>query len=559
MQLIKILKSVSGLTLSLLLLSSCAENGGAVKPKVAATPSSIVDTPLGQVEGIAQGTLNVFRGMPYAKPPTGSLRWKPPVSVDPWAGVKMAKSFGPACIQPTRTVPSIYANDISPTSEDCLSLNIWAPKEVKNAPVFVWIHGGALVSGSSKEPSYDGKKLAEQGMIVVSINYRLGVLGYLALPQLSAESDQGISGNYGLLDQMEALRWVNKNIVAFGGDPSNVTIAGESAGALSVMFLMSAPDAHGLFSKAIAQSGYMISAPELKASRFGQNSAETIGSYIATQVGAKNLDALRAMDAQKIVEGAAAAGYFPLPTVDGKVLMRQMVDVFDRGEQARVPLLAGFNSGEIRSLTSLAPPAPKKSARYESVIRSRYLDLGDEFLRLYPSSDMQESIYATTRDALYGWTAERLMTKQTEIGQAAYLYFFDHGYPAAKHADLHGFHASEIPYVFGTFDRTPALWPKNPDTPEEHSYSDAMIQYWSNFAKAGKPSADNRPDWPLYAVEQAYMWFGDHPKPANNLFPGMYELHEEAVCRRKASGTSPWHWNTGLISPVLTKHEGKCL
>lgn len=545
----------------ILLTFSCTKRGSfmATTSQSKTEIEITVDSPAGKLEGLTSGSLHIFKGIPYAMPPVGQARWKAPEPMPRWDGVKMAKEFGSACIQPSRKVASIYANDISPSSEDCLTLNIWAPANAKDAPVFVWIHGGALTAGSSKEPSYDGRKLAEQGIIFVSINYRLGVLGYLALPQLSAESPHGVSGNYGLLDQIESLRWINKNISAFGGNPSNVTIAGESSGGLSVMYLMAAPDARGLFAKAIAQSAYMVSVPELKENRFGQNAAEVVGSYIANKVEAKNLAALRAMDAQELTEGAAAAHFFPILNVDGKVLMRQLVDVFDRGEQAPVPLLAGFNSGEIRSLKMLAPPAPEKTARYESIIRSRYLDLADEFLQLYPSSDMQESIYATTRDALYGWTSERLMKKQTEIGQPSYLYLFDHGYPAAEHAKLHAFHASEIPYVFGTFERTPELWPKIPDTPEEKLFSKAMIQYWSNFAKTGTPVADNQPDWPSYGTEKAYMLFGENPQPSKNLLPGMYELHEETVCRRKESDKSPWHWNTGLASPILTKQDGKCL
>jgi len=198
----------------------------------------VVRAPTGAVSGEAQGKINIFKGMPYALPPVGAARWKPPVAMPAWKEVKDAKAFGAACIQPKSRSGSIYANEPAVMSEDCLFLNVWAPQGAKKAPVFVWIHGGALTTGSSSEPMYDGLKLADRGVVVVSINYRLGVLGYLAHPQLSAESAEGISGNYGLLDQIEALRWVQKNIAAFGGDPANVTIAGESAGGLSVMYLM---------------------------------------------------------------------------------------------------------------------------------------------------------------------------------------------------------------------------------------------------------------------------------------------------------------------------------
>lgn len=538
------------------LTSACQDPVPAAPVVPEADSVPVVNTAAGAVEGMTEGSLRVFKGIPYAAPPVGAARWKPPEPAPHWSDVRAAKEFGPACAAPTSRVNTIYSSDIAPFSEDCLTLNVWAPADADGAPVFFWIHGGALVHGSSKESLYDGSRLAEAGMVVVSINYRLGVFGYLAHPELSAESPLGVSGNYGLLDQIEALRWVKANIRAFGGDPSNVTIAGESAGGLSVMYLLAAPDARGLFSKAIAQSAYMVSMPELKESRFGTPSAEATGAYVAAKLQAPDIAAMRAMDAQTLADGAAAAHYVPLGTVDGQVLPRQLVDVFDRGEQAPVPILAGFNSGEIRSLRVLAPPPPASSEEYESVIRDRYLDLADEFLRLYPSSDMQESIFATTRDALYGWTSERLVRKQTELGQPSFLYIFDHGYPAADDAGLHAFHASELPFTWGNFDLTPPNWPKIPDTPQETRLADALVGYWSSFASEGRPIARNEPDWPAYGTTDAYMAFRDVPYPSEDLLPGMYELHETAVCRRRVSGQAPWHWNVGLISPQLTVIEG---
>jgi len=515
----------------------------------------LVNASAGLVEGRAEGLLNVFKGIPYAEPPVGPARWKPPSPMPRWSGTRKATQFGPACTQPTTRISNIYAQDMTPFSEDCLTLNIWAPADATDAPVLVWIHGGALVIGSSKESLFDGTRLAEQGIIVVTINFRIGVFGHLAHPELSAESPLGVSGNYGLLDQIEALRWVNSNISAFGGDPSNVTIAGESSGGLGVMFLMAAPDARGLFSKAITQSAYMISWPELKQAKCGEAAAESIGSNLAAKLQKPDIAALRAMDAQVLTEAAVAAGYVPAATIDGQVLPGQLVEVFDRGEQAPVPLLAGFNNGEIRSMPVLAPITPVTTDNYENIIRDRYFDLADEFLRLYPSSDMQESIYAATRDALYGWTAERLARKQTAMGQPVFLYYFDHGYPEADAAGLHAFHANELPYVFGTLDRTPPLWPKIPDTPQESRLSDAMISYWSSFAQTGKPRAAGQPGWPPYGSEKAYMNFGDVPCVLNHLLPGMYELHEESVCRRWTGGQFPWNWNTGIISPQLPKHQ----
>jgi para-nitrobenzyl esterase len=502
--------------------------------------------------------MRVFKGIPYALPPVGERRWKPPVELPRWDGVKKATEFGTVCMQPVSKVQSVYTDDPGPMSEDCLTLNIWAPADAKNAPVFFWIHGGAFTGGSSRETLYDGSKLAAQGAVVVTINYRLGVLGWLAHPELSTESPLGVSGNYGLLDQIAALKWVQKNIAAFGGDPANVTIAGQSAGGLSVVYLLASPTARGLFAKAIAQSSYMVTTPELKQVRFGFPSAEEAGATLGTKLQAPNIAALRAMDAQALVAGAAGNGFLSFGAVDGKIFPRQLVDVFDRGEQARVPIVAGFTSGELRSIRVLVPHAPASKPEYENIIRYRYKEYAETFLRLYPSSRMQESLLATTRDALYGWTAERLVRSQAIIGQPSYLYLFDHGYPAADDANLHAFHASELPYEFGTLDRTPPNWPKVPATPEEKKISDAMIGYWTSFMRTGKPVAAGEPDWPSYAPKTDYMAFKDVPTPSARLLPGMFEFNEAVVCRRRASGTTPWNWLVGLWSPDLPAQSGSC-
>jgi para-nitrobenzyl esterase len=524
------------------------------EPARAETVMPIVQTSDGKLKGVEQQSLNVFKGIPYAAPPVGEMRWRPPASVAPWEGVKEAQDFGASCIQPASKQDSIYGRVLGPTSEDCLSLNVWAPQDAKKMPVLVWIHGGSLRSGSASEPMFDGSKLARQGLIVVSINYRLGVLGYLAHPQLSAESPQGISGNYGLLDQIAALQWVRDNIAAFGGNADKVTVMGESAGALSVMYLMASPSARGLFHKSILQSAYMISTPALKNSVHGELGQESVGEHVAAKLDAKDLRDLRALNGQEITDAATAAGFAPSGTIDGIILTRQLVETFELGEQAPVPVLSGFNSGEIRSLTFLAPPVPNSKEEYEKTIRKNYGDLADRFLRLYPSSDMQESIFANTRDAMYGWTSKRLVRSQATIGQPAYLYYFDHGYPAADAANLHAFHAAEIPYVFGTFAHTPPLWPMNPVTPRELAFADAMTGYWASFAREGTPAAPGQPAWPAYGAGKAYMEFGNAaPRAANNLLPGMYELHDAAVQRRRAAGNLPWNWNTGLLSPLLVE------
>ena len=526
-----------------------------------ATPalSQTVDAPAaGKMKGSTANGINAFKGIPYALPPVGGRRWQPPVPAPKWSGTRQATQFGSACIQPTSKTPNIYSPTVPlKTSEDCLTLNVWAPANAKNAPVFFWIHGGALSGGSSAEPTYDGQKLAERGVIVVSINYRLGVLGWLAHPALSLESTQHISGNYGLLDQVTALRWVHQNIGAFGGNAGNVTIAGESAGGLSVLYLMSSPAARGLFHKAIAQSSYMIAMPDLKTSTLGFPSGEAVGQLVQGGLGATDLKAMRGIDAQTLTDSAAKLGFSPWGMVDNYVLPRQMVDAFDQGKQAPVPVLAGFNQGEIRSLMVLAPKPPATAADYEATIRKNYGELADAFLKLYPAADYKESILLTTRDSLYGWTAERMARKQAAIRQPAYLYLWDHGYSAMDGAGLHAFHASELPYMFGTFGGVGPLWPKIPETVEEQGLSDAMIGYWTSFAATGVPKAAGAPEWPAFGTERAFMHFAATPMVGKDFMPGMFQLNEEVMCRRKATGKVPWHWNVGMISPPLPpKAEG---
>ncbi|MBU1345607.1 MAG: carboxylesterase family protein [Alphaproteobacteria bacterium] len=520
----------------------------------------VVDAPAGSLRGEAADGVDVFRGIPYAQPPVGWRRWRPPAEMAHWDRTRDATRFGAACHQPIARGESIYAGEAPTMSEDCLFLNVWTPHDAHDAPVFVWIHGGALNSGAGSEPMYDGARMAaSQGMVVVTINYRLGVLGYLAHPELSAESRRNISGNYGLMDQVAALEWIKANIGAFGGDAENVTIAGESAGALSVMYLMASPKARGLFDRAIAESAYMISTPELRSNRHGDPPAEMVGLWLQGELGRQNLAGLRAMEAQELTVTALAKGYSPWGTVDGDILPEQLVEVFDRGDQAPVPLLTGFNAGEIRSLRFLLPPEPPTDhAAYEQAIRRGYGALADEFLRLYPSADLTESLLATPRDGLYGWTSERLVRRQARTGQSGFLYFFDHGYPATDEANLHAFHASEIPYVFGATDRTPPRWPAIPDTPLERGLSDAMMAYWGSFARTGSPVAQGQPDWPAYGEDRSYMAFEEGPVVRQGLMPGMFETHEAVVCRRRVAGGIPWNWNFGVLSPPLPAEAPAC-
>ncbi|MFZ0499729.1 MAG: carboxylesterase family protein, partial [Steroidobacteraceae bacterium] len=421
--------------------------------------------------------------------------------------------------------------------------------------VMVWLHGGALRRGDPASGLYDGEQLARKGVVIVTVNYRLGVLGYFAHPQLSEESPHASAGNYGLLDQIEALRWVRDNIAAFGGDPGNVTLFGESAGALSAIELMSSPLATGLFHKVILQSGYLVSNPKLKRECLGQSSAEAMGERLARELGATDLAALRAMAAEFVVEMAAAAGFDPQATIDGWVLPQQIVECLDRGAQAAVPMIVGFNEGEVRSLRPyFLSPLPTSAVDYESRVRSIYRDLAPNYLARYPADDIEESALAAARDAFYGWSAERLARVQTQLGLPAYLYSFAHHYPAQEALGLEAFHASELPYEFGRIgapDGWPERWPRPPDDVRERALSEAIMGYFTSFARDGVPAAPEAPVWQPYRDERAYLEFGDVPRPAHHLLRGMFELHEEVIARRRAAGTQHWYLNVGLASPPV--------
>jgi para-nitrobenzyl esterase len=513
----------------------------------------------GGLAGVSADGLAIFKGVPYAAPPTGERRWKPPAPPAPWTGMRDASEFGPSCVQPKPNPDSLYADEPAAKSEDCLTLNVWAPEKAKSAPVVVWVHGGSLLYGGSASPFCDGANIARRGVVLVSINYRLGVLGWMAHPELSTESPDGVSGNYGLLDQIAALEWVRDNIAVFGGDPDNVTIMGESAGALSVSYLLTSPLARGLFHKAIAQSANIRAVPALKRSVYGLPSAEDIGAAVAASAGAADLNALRAMDAHALTATAVKARFAPQGTIDGRALPQQVVDVFDARRQARVPLLAGFNSGEIRSQRVFVPPAPASAAAYEAEIEKRYGDLALAFLRLYPASDIPGSMLATLRDAIYGWASERMVRGQSEAGLNAYLYYFDHCYEEAAMRDLCAFHASDVPYVFGQVGADAALlanWPR-PEGEGERVLSDTMMDYWVSFAKTGVPSSPNGPEWKPYSAGEAFMRFSGEAIAETDLLPGMFELQEELVRRRRCAGQQ-WFINVGVIAtPVEACEEDR--
>ena len=536
-----------GLVAATLLLGGCAAVVEAPSPSTAPASSvPVVATTYGAVRGASEGKVSVFRGIPYAAAPVGELRWAPPQPPEKWNGVRDANTYGSACIQPPVPARSLYNDPPATSSEDCLNLNIWAPQDAEAAPVIVWIHGGSLRIGANSLPMYDGMQYAQRGVVFVSLNYRLGPLGWLAHNELSEESENGVSGNYGLLDQIAALRWVQDNIAAFGGAPSNVTIMGESAGALSTTYLMVSPQARSLFDKAIIQSTNLRSFPELSEPANGMPSAEQIGADLLDKLNATDIAAARALDAQQFTNRATLAGFAPQGTIDGSVLPDQLVDIFDRGEQARVPVIVGYNAHEYRPEGGLGLRMPASPEQYKAMIEATFGDLTPEWLRIYPHSDGTDALLDATGDTIFGWSGERVAQSQNALGFPSYFYVFDHCYPSARARDLCAFHASEVPFTFGNLNAEvmPARWPV-PDGEHDRTVSEAMLDYWTSFAISGRPQAAGLAQWQPYGSAERYVRFDDAPIAGRDFKPGMFELLETFARRQRAAGR-PWGMPVGL-------------
>lgn len=537
-----------------LTLGACSDGENAETETAAeiSVDGPTVSVAQGDVRGVSEGAINVFRGIPFAAPPTGELRWAPPAAPADWDGVRNASEFGPSCIQPPVPPTSVYYDPPGKSSEDCLSLNVWAPSDAEGAPVIVWIHGGSLRIGGAAQPVYDATAYAERGTVFVSINYRLGVLGWVAHPDLMAESAEGLSGNYGLMDQIAALKWVQENIDKFGGDPSNVTIMGESAGALSGTYLLASPPAEGLFHKVIIQSTNTRNFEELGHASYDLPAAETAGAKLFDKLGFETLEEARAANPQGITNRATLAGYAPAGTIDGVYVPRQLNEAFDAGEFAQVPLLAGFTSGEARTYRMLLPKKPETVEAYDDAIRARYGDQTDEFLALYPGADMEESMLAVNRDNVFGWSTERVVRRASEAGQPAYFYVFDHCYPAMAERNLCAFHASEVPFVFGTTGQSeayPPQWPQ-PDADEAEPLASVLVDYWASFAATGRPQSANGPDWMPYGEDESYLHIGNRPELRQDPYPGMFEFHERLYQERREAGEG-WFLRVGLGADPL--------
>lgn len=459
--------------------------------------------------------VRVFRGIPYAEPPVGPLRWKAPQPARGWTGVRPADSFGPRCMQAALFADMEFRS--SGTGEDCLYLNIWtgARSERERRPVLVYFYGGAFRAGDGSEPRYDGASLAGQGLVVLTVNYRLGVFGFLAHPELSREAPYGASGNYGLLDQNAALRWVQRNIAAFGGDPRRVTIAGESAGAVSVSVHLASPLSKHLVAGAILESGSLIGTLP----PWPLNEAESDGVRLADAAGASSLAGLRAIPADRLL--ALTAGFDDSrirPTSDGYLLPKPVAAVLEAGEQARVPMLGGANSEELPAAAVLGPDAPTPES-YARAVKALYGDRAAEVLTLYPGRDAGEvldSAMALASDRFIGLSTWRFMEGHRKTsGRAVYRYLFARARPRflGGYAALAGapeapagppprgaVHSAEIEYALGNLATNRHFeW-----EPADHALSRTLQGYFVNFVRTGDPNGPGLPRWPAYAAGDAF-------------------------------------------------------
>lgn len=459
-------------------------------------------------EGILEGAVLpgsstcVFRGIPYAAPPVGDLRWRPPQPAPAWKGVRQAAEFGPRAVQPAIFADMIFLE--KEASEDCLYLNVWTPAAGPGGrlPVLVYFHGGGFAAGSGSEPRYSGEHFARLGVITVTVNYRLGVLGFLSHPELTAESPAGASGNYGLLDQAAALAWVRENIAAFGGDPAMVTIGGESAGSFSVSALMASPLSKDLFCGAIGQSGAFFTAPNGTLPLRTLAESERQGIEFARLAGARSIAALRARPAEELVETALQMGMIAFsPNIDGHFLMDTVASVFERGGQSRVPLLAGWNADEMRARV-LGEREKYTAAAFAALLRDTFGDHADAAARLYPAATDDEALRSAgdlagdqfIAHCTWKWIETHFRTARTPV----YRYQFDRPAPFRTGASAAGVsrlaeHAWEIEYAFGTLDSLDAPWDA-----EDRAASAAMLGYWANFVKYGDPNGPGLPAWPAY-------------------------------------------------------------
>jgi para-nitrobenzyl esterase len=467
----------------------------------AQTKTPAVQTNAGLVSGVVQNGINVFKGIPFAAPPVGDLRWKAPQPVQPWTGIKNCDTFSASPMQASPAPFSMWSEEFlirkEPISEDCLYLNVWTSSTStdKKLPVLVWIYGGGFVSGGSNVPIYDGEAMAKEGIVFVSINYRVGIFGFFAHPDLTKEAPYHASGNYGILDQVAALQWVHKNIASFGGDPSNVTIAGQSAGSMSVNVLVASPLAKGLFNKAIAESG----ASFLRNSANNLQQAEEAGVKTAASLHASSLEELRKLPASALMKTQSQRGVI----IDGYVLPQSIAAIFHENKANKVALLTGWNENE-----GLSGPI-KNTTDYIKQIQEQYGENAERLLKYYPAvnnSIASASQYDLSRDVIFGVQNYTWANTASEQGNNVYVYRFTRKVPGTgQYAKYGAFHTGEVPYAYNNLKFVNRPW-----TDIDHKLAGVMSSYWVNFIKTGSPNGKDLPEWKAYNTnEKAVMILGD--------------------------------------------------
>ncbi len=479
----------------------------------------------GKIEGTynSDKTVRSFKAVPYAMPPTGSRRWKAPQPVNEWSGIRNCTEYSASAMQ-SKPVPFMcwseeFIAPPEPLSEDCLYLNIWTSAKEKRdkMPVFVWIHGGALTSGGASCAVYDGEEMAKKGVVFVSINYRLGVFGFMAHTELSTESGHKASGNYGFLDQIEALKWIQKNIAEFGGDPKNVTIAGQSAGSFSVNALVASSLARGLFHRAIAESGAMF------ANRMGKNleDAETQGDMLMQRCLAKNIMEMRLKPAEDILNLANGKGMERFGAVlDGYVLPKDLKTHFENGKHNDVPLLTGWVTGD----GALMGTSPITVEKFKQQAKEKYGDKADDFLKVFTANTDEEAKTSQNRLALCQFAAfQSHLWAGFHKKNKSYLYQFSHVPPDKPNFPNYGaFHTSEVPYALHTLKQWKRDWQKT-----DYDLEQTMSDYWVNFAKTGNPNGADLPEWKSYDKETGQiMELGDKVFMQSETFKKAFDFLE---------------------------------
>lgn len=470
----------------------------------------------GQVAGTltADGSIHVFKGIPFAAPPVGERRWKVPQPVQPWSGVRQCDAFGPSPVQgkpsPFGPWSAEFLIPKEPISEDCLYLNVWSGAKAasERRPVLVWIYGGGFGSGGSGCAIYDGEATAKKGIVFVSINYRVGPFGFFAHPELTKESGHNASGNYGLMDQVAALQWVKKNIAAFGGDPNNVTVAGQSAGSMSVNCLVATPLAKNLFKKAIAESGASFANPYPSLQQ-----AEEMGVKMAQSLGATSLADLRAKPADEILKKAQGRG----PIIDGYVLPASIAAIFAEHKENNVALLTGWNEDEGMSMGK-----PKTAEEYRKQIQQQYGANAENILKYYPAetdADAARSQVRISRDMTFGAQNYTWANIASSAGKPVYVYRFTRKLPATgEYAHYGAFHTGEVAYAYDNLrfiDRQ-----LRPLEPADDALAHTISTYWANFIKTGNPNGKGLPQWPAYSVTDKKIMMLGVPAGAEPLPDG---------------------------------------